>query len=174
MKRLNLSHRKEFNVAVDLPASKSISNRLLIIDALAGGGSHIQNLSSANDTVIMKNLLSSQEVDKNVEDAGAVMRFLTAFYGIDDEEVLLRGTDRMHDRPIGVLVDALKLLGASITYEGRPGYPPLRIGAFKSNLACHELEIDSSVSSQYVSALLMIATRLPNGRWIKLKGEVSS
>ena len=175
MKTLNLQHKKlNFTGNPILPASKSISNRLQIINALSGGLVDIENLSNARDSQIMKSLLADSSLIKDVKDAGTVMRFLTAFYAIGDKEIIIKGTERMHERPIGILVDALNALGANIEYLEKKGYPPLKINAFKPIIACQELEIDGSISSQYISALMMIAPYLPNGLWLKLKGNIAS
>lgn len=175
MKTLNLQHKKQnLSVKAKLPASKSISNRLQIINALSGNLIDIDNLSNARDTQTMKDILSKNSSLVDVKDAGTAMRFLTAFYAIGDKEVIIRGTDRMHQRPIGILVDALNALGANIEYLEKKGFPPLKINAFKPIIACQELEIDSTISSQYISALMMVGPYLPTGLWLKLKGEISS
>jgi len=175
MKSINLQHTKEnLTGNIKLPASKSISNRLQIINALSGDLISIQNLSNARDTQTMKNLLAEDFSVKDVKDAGTAMRFLTAYYAIGDKEIIIKGTERMHQRPIGILVDALNALGANIEYLEKKGYPPLKINAFKPINACQELEIDSTISSQYISALMMIANYLPTGLWLKLKGEIAS
>ncbi|MEM7549195.1 MAG: 3-phosphoshikimate 1-carboxyvinyltransferase [Bacteroidota bacterium] len=159
---------------VYLPASKSESNRLLILEAISNKKSSIQNLSTARDTQIMKRLLSSESDLYDVKDAGTVMRFLTAFLAINTEKsVTITGTDRMQKRPIGILVDSLKALGADIEYLNESGYPPLKINPFK-NQEKSQIEIKSDVSSQYISALMMIAPQLENGLEIKLIGKISS
>ncbi|MEQ8242393.1 MAG: 3-phosphoshikimate 1-carboxyvinyltransferase, partial [Fulvivirga sp.] len=114
------------NVEIDLPASKSISNRALIIDALAGGNSAIDNLSEARDTQTMIRLLASSESTLDVLDAGTTMRFLTAYLAVTNRKNVLTGSDRMQNRPIGLLVDALRKLGAQIEYEKKDGYPPIK------------------------------------------------
>ena len=161
-----------------LPASKSESNRALIIRALAGGG-QLDNLSDANDTQLMQRLLADPAAaELNAEDAGTVMRFLTAYLAVTDRRALLTGTARMRERPIGVLVDALRELGATITYEEKEGYPPLRLAGWQpkeldgSELA--ELSVRGDISSQYISALLMIAPLLPGGLLVRLTGKVGS
>ena len=161
-----------------LPASKSESNRALIIRALAGGG-QLDNLSNANDTQLMQRLLADPAAaELNAEDAGTVMRFLTAYLAVTDRRALLTGTARMRERPIGVLVDALRELGATITYEEKEGYPPLRLAGWQpkklngSELA--ELSVRGDISSQYISALLMIAPVLPGGLLVRLTGKVGS
>ena len=104
-----------------LPASKSISNRVLILDALAGHKSTLHNLSEANDTQLMLKLVRSTERTIDVEDAGTTMRFLTAFFSVTNQNKVLTGTARMKERPIGILVDALRTLGADIAYLEKTG-----------------------------------------------------
>ncbi|MDH4057430.1 MAG: 3-phosphoshikimate 1-carboxyvinyltransferase, partial [Cyclobacteriaceae bacterium] len=139
-----------------LPASKSISNRVLILDALARSGSEILNLSDANDTVLMKRLINSTDELLDVEDAGTTMRFLTAFLGITGKQKILSGTDRMKLRPIGILVDALRKLGVQISYVEKEGFPPLNLHGFDGQKT-KTLSIRGDVSSQYISAIMMIA-----------------
>ncbi|WP_460675932.1 3-phosphoshikimate 1-carboxyvinyltransferase [Hymenobacter coalescens] len=156
-----------------LPASKSESNRALIIQALAGGGT-LANLSEANDTQLMRRLLAdpaAREVD--AEDAGTVMRFLTAFLAATDRHTTITGTARMQERPIGVLVDALRQLGAHIDYAGRPGYPPLRLRGWHPAPSA-PLSVRGDISSQFISALMMIGPLLPAGLHLQLTGAVGS
>lgn len=156
-----------------LPASKSISNRALIINALAGGASELINLSDANDTQLMLRLVNSPEKIIDAEDAGTTMRFLTAYFSITNQNKVLTGTSRMKERPIGILVDALRLLGVEIDYIEKEGYPPheiKRFGGQKTNT----IRIRGDVSSQYISALMMIAPVLPNGLTLELEGKVGS
>jgi len=143
---------------VQLPASKSIANRLLLMRAVAGFNDlPIHNLSNARDTVILNGILNKLSTDKtaDVHDAGTVMRFLTAYLSCKEGDWVLTGAERMQQRPIGALVKVLKELGADISYEKKEGYPPLRIKGQK--LKGGKVEIDGSVSSQFLSALLMIA-----------------
>jgi 3-phosphoshikimate 1-carboxyvinyltransferase len=171
LKRINaLPKGKE----IQLPASKSIANRALIIQALSKEDIVISNLSNARDTQTMLQLLQDEGQVKDVKDAGTTMRFLTAFYALQNDSFILEGTERMHERPIGILVDALRSLGAQINYLGEEGYPPLEIHPFQPINACQELVIDSSISSQYISALLMVAPLLPNGLFFKLEGKTAS
>ena len=175
MKTINLQHTKQHLLGKQkLPASKSISNRLQIINALSGNLIDIENLSNARDTQTMKDILAENSSIVDVKDAGTAMRFLTAFYAIGDKEIIIKGTERMHQRPIGILVDALNALGANIEYLEKEGFPPLKINPFKPIIACQELEIDSTISSQYISALMMVGPYLPTGLWLKLKGEIAS
>lgn len=155
-----------------LPSSKSISNRALVIKALAGD-SRLLNLSDANDTQLMLKLINSPEYELDVEDAGTTMRFLTAFNAVNGKARLITGTDRMQQRPIKILVDALRTIGAEIEYAGKEGFPPVIINGF-SGQKNKEVTIRGDVSSQYISALMMIAPALPTGLWIKFEGNVTS
>lgn len=156
-----------------LPSSKSISNRVLIIDALAGGVSKLQNLSDANDTRLMLKLIRSKEHVIDIEDAGTTMRFLTAYFALTGQHKTLTGTPRMQERPIGILVDALRSLGAKISYQKKEGYPPLQTEGFGSQMVS-EIAIRGDVSSQFISALMMIAPTLPQGLKIRLEGKIGS
>lgn len=160
-----------------LPASKSESNRALIIQALAGNGS-LANLSAANDTQLMRRLLANPAADTlDAEDAGTVMRFLTAYLSVTDRRVVLTGTARMRERPIGVLVEALRQLGMQLDYAEKEGYPPLHIKGWGANLLPEEmaeLTVRGDISSQYISALLMIGPQLPGGLRLFLTGKVGS
>ncbi|MBB6610894.1 3-phosphoshikimate 1-carboxyvinyltransferase [Pontibacter sp. Tf4] len=158
---------------INLPASKSEANRALIIAALAGGHSTIENLSEANDTQLLNRLLQSDAETIDAEDAGTVMRFLTAYYAITGQQKTLTGTDRMCQRPIKVLVDALRDLGATIVYLGEEGYPPLQLQGFAYSGEKH-LKVRGDISSQYISALLMIAPLLPDGLVLELEGKIGS
>ena len=156
-----------------LPASKSISNRALIINALAGNNSTLQNLSDANDTQLMLRLVNSKDRVIDVEDAGTTMRFLTAYFSVMGQHKVLTGTERMKERPIGILVDALRSLGAEINYLEKDGYPPHEIQKFNGQNT-NELRVRGDVSSQYISALMMIAPVLPKGLTIIFEGKVGS
>lgn len=178
MNPLNTSiHLKQTNIlkgtAALLPASKSISNRALIINALAGGTSVLSNLSDANDTQLMLQLVNSPEQTLDVEDAGTTMRFLTAYFAVTHQQKFLTGTSRMKERPIGILVNALRALGADIRYIDKDGFPPLQIAGFggqKTDL----IRIRGDVSSQFISALMMVAPLLPKGLTLELEGKVGS
>jgi len=158
---------------IALEASKSESNRALIINALSGNKSVIYNLSNARDTQTMRTLLERKEEVLDVLDAGTTMRFLTAFSLFQDRVITLTGTERMQKRPIKILVDALCKLGAKIKYLGEEGFPPLRIKPLDVQKR-NELKIKGDVSSQYISALLMIAPHLKEGLTLHLKGKVGS
>jgi 3-phosphoshikimate 1-carboxyvinyltransferase len=156
-----------------LPASKSISNRALIINALAGGRSELHNLSDANDTQLMLRLVNATDKVIDVEDAGTTMRFLTAYFSITNQQRILTGTARMKERPIAILVDALRKLGVEIEYLENEGFPPHEIKKF-SEQKTNKLRIRGDVSSQYISALMMVAPILPAGLTLTLEGKVGS
>lgn len=158
---------------IPLAASKSESNRALIIDALTGFQCQLTNLSTARDTQTMIRLLHTEDKLADVLDAGTTMRFLTAYYAVTNQSKTLTGTPRMCERPIGILVDALRMLGADIAYLKNDGYPPLQLNGFSPS-GVNRVSIRGDVSSQYISALLMIAPRLPHGLVLELTGEIGS
>lgn len=162
----------QVKAAVHLPASKSISNRALLLNALSYSPYDIQNLSDCDDTEVMVRALNSDSNLFDVKAAGTSMRFLTAFLSKVVGEWVITGTERMKQRPIKLLVDALNALGARIEYEEKEGYPPLRI--FGSALQGGEISLDGGVSSQYISALLMIAPLMENGLTLHLEGKIIS
>lgn len=164
-----------FQEIIPLPSSKSESNRALIINALAGGDiDNLSNLAEARDTQTMIRLLAdSANPIADVLDAGTTMRFLTAYYAITGATKKMTGTARMCERPIGILVDALRSLGASIAYENQEGYPPLQIGGFQY-AGSRELSIRGDVSSQFISAILMISPLLPEGIALQITGSLGS
>ena len=161
------------HAAVTLPASKSISNRALIISALLGGQLLPQNLSDCDDTEVIVEALRDMPEEINIKAAGTAMRFMTAFLATTEHgSHLLTGTERMKHRPIKILVDALRQLGADISYAGEEGFPPLRING--KHLNGGELEIAGNVSSQYISALLMVGPMLHRGLTLRLTGDIIS
>ena len=161
------------NQTIKLPASKSISNRALIIHALSGGAILPDNLSDCDDTTVIINALQNNPHEINIKAAGTAMRFMTAFLSVKDgEEHILTGTERMKHRPIRILVDALRHLGAEIKYAGEEGFPPLHIKGRR--LEGGLLEVPGNISSQYISALLMIGPTLKNGLTLRLTGDVIS
>jgi 3-phosphoshikimate 1-carboxyvinyltransferase len=162
-----------FKERISLASSKSESNRALIINALASFSGSLENLSSARDTQTMIRLLASSDPIADVLDAGTTMRFLTAYFTVTNQNKTMTGTPRMCERPIGILVDALQTLGAEIEYQNKVGYPPINIKGLKKQLV-NEIAIKGDVSSQYISALLMIAPMLENGLVINLTGEIGS
>ncbi len=163
---------KEINLEISLPASKSISNRALILNALAYSPYDIQNLSDCDDTCVTIKALDSNDTTFDIGAAGTAMRFLTAFLSKTVGEWIITGSDRMKNRPIKLLVDALISLGARIEYVEKEGFPPLRI--FGSALTGGEISLNGGVSSQYISALMMIAPYTQKGLKIKLEGNVIS
>lgn len=158
---------------IALPTSKSISARALIISALADEPCPLVGLSDCDDTVAVTTALSRNPETVDIGAAGTAMRFLTAYYSTRvGEEHLLTGTERMKHRPIGLLVDALRQLGADIEYAGEEGYPPLRIRGRR--LKGGVVSIAADVSSQYITALLMLGPTLAEGLRLELVGNISS
>ena len=163
-----------FNEIIPLPASKSESNRALIINALAGGTiENLSNLAEARDTQTMIRLLGESGPVADVLDAGTTMRFLTAYYAITGQQKKMTGTPRMCERPIGILVDALRELGANIEYLNKEGYPPMQINGF-SYSGKSSIQIRGDVSSQFISAILMLAPLLPEGLTLQITGALGS
>ncbi|MDR2385301.1 MAG: 3-phosphoshikimate 1-carboxyvinyltransferase [Tannerella sp.] len=162
-------HLKE---EIILPSSKSISNRVLIINNLSDFPKHIDNISVCDDTNVMINALTKNQHDINIKAAGTAMRFLTAYFACMKGKWILTGTERMKNRPIKILVDALCKAGACIEYVEKEGFPPLRIKG--QTLMGGEVVLDGSVSSQYISALLLMAPIMTNGLRLHLKGEIIS
>jgi 3-phosphoshikimate 1-carboxyvinyltransferase len=164
---------------IKLPASKSISNRALIISALAEGHTWPENLSDCDDTNVMvsaltptDNTLAATTRTIDIGAAGTAMRFLTAYFSVVPSDVILTGTARMKQRPIGILVDALRYIGADIEYMEAEGYPPLHIRG--KELQGGHIDVDARVSSQFISALLMIGPVLRDGLELRMTGFISS
>ncbi|MDO4950801.1 MAG: 3-phosphoshikimate 1-carboxyvinyltransferase [Bacteroidales bacterium] len=162
---------------ISLPASKSISNRMLLLRTLSGGEIRLHNISDCDDTIAMEQGLKSLEVQSpaiiDVGAAGTAMRFLTAYFATtESQDVVITGTERMRHRPIGVLVDALRSMGADISYDGEDGYPPLHIKG--RQLEGGAISLPGNVSSQYISALLMVAPTMQKGLTLSIIGEVIS
>lgn len=168
----NISAPKQIDTTIALPASKSISNRALIIHALSGGDTLPDNLSDCDDTEVILHALKHRPQTVDIKAAGTAMRFLTAYFAATPGEHTITGTERMKHRPIGPLVDALRYLGADIEYLGEEGFPPLHIRG--RQLDGGHVEIPGNVSSQYISALLMIGPALTNGLELKMTGEIVS
>lgn len=166
------SENKHIEGTIQLPSSKSISNRALIINALSYSPYPIKNLSDSDDTKVMEAALYSNHNHFDIGHAGTAMRFLTAFLAKIVGEWEITGSERMQQRPIKILVDALKELGAKIEYLKNDGYPPLKI--YGSHLEGKIIELDGSISSQYITALLLIAPTIQNGLTLKLNGEITS
>lgn len=157
---------------LSITGSKSVSNRLLIIQALIDDFSFLENCSNSEDTCVLTAALKNKNLTKDIGLAGTAMRFLTAFYTIQNSTIVLTGAARMKERPIADLVDALVELGADITYLEKKGFPPLQIRG--KHLDGGFLSINASISSQFISALLLIAPYLKNGIQLELLGEVTS
>lgn len=169
-------HSGIINGAITPPSSKSESNRVLVIHALAGKEGKLDNLSNARDTQTMIRLLQ-HDADEvwDVLDAGTTMRFLTALSAVSGTQRIMTGTQRMKERPIQLLVDALRTLGADISYQEKEGYPPLLIKPFDpKEVKTNTLNVRGDVSSQYITALLMIAPLLPQGLKLELSGKIGS
>lgn len=161
---------------IELPGSKSISNRLLMIRAISELPIHFRNLSDSEDTILLAKALGQVNGKKsgtvNVNHAGTDMRFLTAHLSVKEGEWIVTGSERMKQRPISELVNALKGLGADITYLEKEGFPPLKIRGKK--LKGGKIEIDGSISSQFISALMLVAPALGEELEINLKGNIVS
>lgn len=169
MKKIKLSFDKFKDSTIYLNSSKSESNRLLIIKALSEKEITIKNLSKANDSVLLKNLLESENlVVWDAQDAGTSFRFLTSFLAIKKEHVVLSGTERMKQRPVKLLVDALNKIGAEILYLENEGFPPIYVKG-KINQVKNKLDIPGDISSQYISSLLLIAPLLEKGIEINIE-----
>jgi len=169
---------KQANGTIQLTGSKSECNRALVIEALSDGKVKVQNVSDAADAVLLEGILRNSEIrnpksEINIGPAGTAMRFLTAYFTMQPGEVTLTGSERMKQRPIGILVDALRDLGADIQYVGSEGYPPLQIkGGFEQKI--DTIKIKGDISSQYITALLLIAAKLPKGLSLQIDGELTS
>ncbi len=170
--RYKLTAPNRLNCDITLPASKSISNRALVINALAGNDTPPVNLSKCDDTDVMVAALRDMPYEINIKAAGTAMRFSTALLSVTDGEHVITGTERMRHRPIAILVDALRALGADIEYTEMEGFPPLRVRGHQ--LEGGRLEIAGNISSQYISALLMIGPVLQRGLMLHLVGDIIS
>ncbi len=169
--RIRKENRK-LSGEIHLSGSKSISNRVLIIEALMGKDIDKKNLSDSNDTKVLTQLLTTVETTIDAHDAGTVFRFLTAYLALNEGEWILTGSDRMKQRPIGDLVDPLRALGAQIEYIEKENFPPVKISG--GRIRGGRVAVHSNISSQFASALLMIAPCLKNGLTLELKGEIVS
>jgi 3-phosphoshikimate 1-carboxyvinyltransferase len=160
------------NTSIKIAGSKSETNRLLLLKALFPN-LILENTSNSDDSEVMENALHENKEVIDIHHAGTAMRFLTAYFAIKEgREVILTGSSRMKERPIAVLVDALKQLGATITYEEKEGFPPIRIKGKK--ITQNKVSLAANISSQYISALLLIAPKLENGLELTLLGEITS
>lgn len=173
---ISLDIPRKVTANVTLPTSKSISNRALLIQALCPTQQHgIKHLAMCDDTEHMQQGIEAKRAGASLIDIGATgtaMRFLTAYLAITPGETVLTGSERMQQRPIKVLVDALRTLGADISYINNEGYPPLRIVG--KSLQGGEVEVEAGISSQYISALMMIGPCLTDGLTLRLKGMIAS
>ncbi|MDX1363966.1 MAG: 3-phosphoshikimate 1-carboxyvinyltransferase [Arenibacter latericius] len=157
---------------VKITGSKSESNRLLLLQALYPTIS-IENLSNSDDAEVMEKGLQIENGIVDIHHAGTAMRFLTAYFASqENKEVILTGSKRMTERPIKVLVDALKELGADISYENNEGYPPIKVKGKK--IVKNKVSLPANISSQYISALLLVAPSLENGIELELVGKITS
>lgn len=171
--KISAAHKK-LDCTIPLTGSKSECNRALIMQALSDGEVRVENISEAADTVTLNNILrdKAQKI-VDIGPAGTAMRFLTAFYSLQETEILLTGSERMKQRPIGILVDALRTLGADIQYAEKEGFPPLKIkGPLQQKT--NKVSIKGNISSQYISALLLIAPKLELGLNLDIEGELTS
>ena len=158
---------------INLPSSKSISNRALLLCALSGPNSSVERMSNCDDTYVMWRALTQRPATVDIMAAGTAMRFMTAYFAIcRGEEHTITGTERMRQRPIKVLVDALRQLGADISYVDNEGYPPLHIKG--RSLQGGRISLPASVSSQYISALLLVAPTMAQGLTLELVGDIIS
>ena len=173
MKDLRLRHQSgNLNGKIQITGSKSESNRMLLLQALFP---HIEleNLSNSDDTVAMKSGLENDNDLVDIGHAGTSMRFLTAYYStLENQEKTLTGSSRMQERPIGILVDALRKLGADIIYLKNEGYPPLLIKG--KRLTASKVSLSANISSQFITALMLIAPSLPHGLCLQLEGKITS
>lgn len=177
---IKLSHQsKQVSGTVQLTGSKSESNRALIIKALSKGKVAIENLSEADDTVLLTRALakandvSTAQKTIDIGPAGTAMRFMTSYLNLVEGDFILTGTERMQQRPIGILVDAWKEIGATIHFPVHEGFPPLHIQG-KSVQHQDLVKIQGNVSSQYISSLLLVASALPKGLTLEIEGELTS
>lgn len=169
----NLSkNNKTINGIIEIGGSKSESNRLLMLKNYSSDFK-ITNLSRSDDTKILVDALNSSEKKIDIHHAGTAMRFLLSYYASKQNlEVVLTGSDRMKNRPIGILVNALRYLGANIEYQGKEGYPPIKI--IGKTLIYNEVSLPANISSQYISSLMMLGVKIKNGIKLKLEGNITS
>ena len=167
------AHQSPINNQLAVTGSKSESNRLLLLNQLFENVLKLENVSNSEDSQLMQKALANQSDLIDIHHAGTAMRFLTAYYSIqNDRNITLTGSERMKQRPIKVLVDALNKLGAEISYQENEGFPPLQIKGKK--ITQDSITIPSNISSQYISALCLIGTKLENGLTINLDGKIIS
>lgn len=171
--QININAPSSIKGKVVLPSSKSISNRALVINSLSGNAASPENVSDCDDTRVMIEWLSNIPQTINIGAAGTAMRFSTALLSVMEGTHSITGTERMKNRPIGILVDALRVLGAVIDYEEKEGFPPLKIQG-NSHLSGGDITLPGNVSSQYISALLMIGPALEKGLRLILTDKIVS
>jgi 3-phosphoshikimate 1-carboxyvinyltransferase len=172
MNLLTQTTQHDLEAQIAITGSKSETNRLLLLQALFSN-IILENTSNSDDSEVMQKALKGNEEIVDIHHAGTAMRFLTAYFAVSEgREVVLTGSPRMQERPIKVLVEALEQLGAQITYEKEVGYPPIRIKGQK--ITAHKVSIPANVSSQYISALLLVAPKLEKGIELTLVGEITS
>jgi len=160
-------------ITINLSGSKSITNRLLLLNSLFDNSLSLQNLSKSQDSQVMQEALKSKEELIDIHHAGTAMRFLTAFFSIQEgRKTIITGSHRMKERPIKILVDSLKHLGANISYLENEGYPPLELKGKK--IKGNTINLPANISSQYITALCLIGAKLENGLHINLEGKVTS
>ena len=169
----NLSkNNKTIKGVIEIGGSKSESNRLLMLKNYLSDFKII-NLSESDDTKILLDALNSTKKNIDIHHAGTAMRFLLSYYASkQNSEVILTGSDRMKNRPIGILVNALRYLGANIEYQGKEGYPPIKI--IGKTLIYNEVSLPANISSQYISSLMMLGVKIKNGIKLKLEGNIIS
>jgi len=172
---VRISHpTRKINTRISLPASKSESNRLLILNALSGNKLQIENLSTARDTQNLIRILTEDEAEVNVLDAGTSMRFLTAYFAASNRHKVVTGSERMKQRPIAPLVNALSEMGFDIRHTEKEDFPPLEIHPVNMGRIEDEVWIDGNVSSQFITALVLIAPFLEKGLKLKFLSELTS
>ena len=166
------TNNRNINGALDIGGSKSESNRLLMLSKYLSDFK-ITNLSESDDTKTLIDALTKSKKIIDVNHAGTAMRFLVSYYAsTPNSQIILTGSNRMKSRPIGILVDALRDLGANIKYEGKEGYPPIKIIGKK--IIMNEVSLPADISSQYISSLMMLGVKIDNGIKLKLKGNITS
>ncbi|WP_185866216.1 3-phosphoshikimate 1-carboxyvinyltransferase [Blattabacterium cuenoti] len=159
--------------SISITGSKSVSNRLLILKAIYKDDIQIENISNSEDTEVLKKSLNSTSNILDIHHAGTAMRFLTSYFAIQEgKEIVLTGSNRMKERPISVLVEALRELGSEIYYLEKKGYPPIKILGKK--ILGGKIDIDAKISSQYISSLMLISSQFEKGLEIYLKGNITS
>lgn len=169
---LKITAPDKLTARVKLPPSKSISNRMLVLRHLSGNLIEVSNVSDCDDTFVMQRALAQPSEVTDIMAAGTSMRFLTAMFACSNHTTIMTGTERMQHRPIHVLVDALRSLGADIAYTGEEGFPPLKV--MGRQLKGGSISLPGNVSSQYISALLMVAPTMEQGLTLHITGQVIS